>query len=304
MKKHLTLAAVAALALTACGSGGSTTGADGRVEVVTSFYPLQFAIEQVGGEHVTVTNLTKAGAEPHDVELSPRDVLTVSKADAVVYLKGFQPSVDDAVAEADSPFDVSEAARLDVAATDDGHDHGEETGSAAGAKDPHFWLDPMRYADVADAVAAELGRVDPANAADYEAGAKDLRGRLTDLDERFTTGLKSCEDTDLVTGHAAFAYLAEAYDLHQESITLSPEQEPSAAEMADAVAHIKEHGVSTVYAETLVPRDVADTIAREAGATVRVLDPIEGITDESAAQDYFGIMDANLATLQKGQVCS
>lgn len=317
--------ALPAVALAGCGDsasdGDAGDGGGDALEVVASFYPLQEAVEEIGGDHVEVTNLTKPGAEAHDVELSPKDVLTVKQADAVVYLSGFQPAVDDAVKEADTPFDVTDAADLDIAATDDGHDHrGEEDGDHEdhddhadeekgdhdhGAQDPHFWLDPVRYAGVGDAIAEELARVDPDNAETYRSNAKDFRGRLEALDETFHEGLESCTQKELVTSHAAFGYLADAYGFHQEGITgLSPETEPGSRQMADLVTHIREHDVTTIYAETLVPRDVADAIAKEAGAEVEVLDPIEGITDESAAKDYFGIMEANLETLKKGQDCS
>ncbi|TWD14583.1 metal ABC transporter substrate-binding protein [Marihabitans asiaticum] len=314
MQKLVALSAVAALSLAACGESSSSTEGQGEaagetLDVVTSFYPLQYAIEQVGGERVSVNNLTKPGAEPHDLELSPQDVLTVSKADALVYLKDFQPAVDDAVGEAKESLDVTEAARLDLSTTDEhegeGHEHeGDDHDHDHGSQDPHFWLDPMRYADVADAIAEELGRLDPEHQSDYTAAAKDLRTRLTDLDASFTEGLKTCTQDDLVTNHAAFGYLADAYGFHQEAITLGPDTEPSSTAMAEVVAHVKEHDIATIYAETLVPTDVADTIAKETGATVEVLDPIEGVTDSSAAHDYFGIMDANLETLKKGQDCS
>lgn len=328
--RHAASAALALalpVTLAACGDD-ATQAADGtdRITVVTSFYPLQEAVERVGGDHVEVSNLTKPGAEPHDVELTPRDVLSVQQADAVVYLSGFQPAVDDAVAEVDGPalLDVHDAARLTLAASDDGHDHGghedeggehgehgehEEAGGEHddhdhGSVDPHYWLDPARYADTVDAVADQLAEVDPAHAEEYRAAARDVTGRLGELDREMRAGLADCRQEHLVTSHTAFAYLADAYGLEQESITgLTPETEPGSAQLAEVVAHVEEHGVTTIYAETLVPRDVADTIAREAGATVAVLDPIEGVTDESAADDYLGIMRANLQTLRTGQDC-
>lgn len=309
MKRSLTSLAVLALAgtsLAACGSS-EETGSEGKVEVVASFYPLEHAAAKVGGEHVQVTNLTKPGAEAHDVELSPKDVLDVTKADLLVYLKDFQPAVDDAAAQAgDSAFDVSPAAHLDVEATEAGHDHGEDDHADHdhGATDPHFWLDPVRYADVVDAVADRLAAVDPDHAQDYRANAASFRDELTTLDEEMTTGLADCTHRELVTSHTAFAYLADAYDLHQEGITgLTPESEPSAQAMATIVDHIREHKVSTIYTEPLAPRAVADTIANEAGVKVAVLDPLEGITDRSAAQDYLGVMRANLETLRTGQQC-
>ncbi|KQZ87509.1 ABC transporter substrate-binding protein [Phycicoccus sp. Root563] len=305
-------AAIAIAMVSACGATGGSGSTDGTVTVAAAFYPLEYAVSQIGGDHVDVQALTKPGAEPHDLELNPKQVGEVAQADLVVYEKGFQPAVDDAVkSEAKGTgFDVSPAARLDLAATEEGHDHAGETEQqhsdhATGAKDPHFWLDPMRYADVGDAIAAELGRRDPANAAAYTANATAFRAQLTTLDGEFRTGLRSCRIKDLVTSHAAFGYLSKAYGLTQESITgLTPDSEPSPAALADLTRHIRESGATTVYAETLVSEDVAKTLARETGATLAVLDPIEGITTKSAAQDYPGVMRANLATLKAGQECS
>lgn len=296
------------LALSACGGSADGGSDDDRVQVTTSFYPLEHAIEQVGGEHVEVTNLTQSGAEPHDLELTPRQILEVSETDHLIYLKQFQPSVDDAAEEAgDAAFDVASDARLDIAAEDhehEGHDHGDD-GHDHGSQDPHFWLDPTRYADVADAIADRLAEDDPDHAEDYQANAKDFRSELTDLDKELKSGLSDCDQTDLVTGHAAFAYFADRYGFQQESVTgLSPGAQPSPSAMAELVDHIKEEDISTVYAETLVPKDLAETIARDAGAEVAVLDPIEGITEDSDGDDYFEVMGSNLEAVQKGQGCS
>lgn len=303
----LTVSALA-LALTGCGSAddGATAG---KLSVSTSFYPLQHAAEQVGGEHVDVTNLTKPGSEPHDLELTPKQILGATQADALIYLKDFQPSVDDAAKEAgDSAFDVSPAARLDLEPDDHeaGHEgEGGHEGHDHGSVDPHFWLDPTRYADVVDAIAERFAKADPAHAADYRANAKKFTGQLTTLDKDLTSGLADCTSKDLVTGHSAFAYFADRYGFRQESVSgLTPGSEPSPTALADLITHIKDEKITTVYAETLVPTNVADTIARDSGAKVAVLDPIEGLTDESAGKDYIEIMRSNLATVRQGQGCS
>lgn len=312
------LALAGSLALAACGSSGeqspsaSSSSPAAKVAVTTSFYPLALAAERIGGEYVTVTNLTKPGAEPHDLELTPQDVAQISKAGLVVYLKGFQPAVDEAVETqaGTKALDVTSAARLTIAASEDGHHHeGESEEEHAEhaeemTQDPHFWLDPTRYADVATAIATQLATTDPAHATAYQQNAKTFTDALTALDSELTAGLKTCASKELVTGHAAFAYLADRYGLEQEGIAgISPDAEPDAATMKEIVEHVKEHGVSTVYAETLVSPALAQTIAKEAGATVAVLDPIEGLSDSSAGKDYFEIMRSNLATLKKGQEC-
>lgn len=296
--------------VSACGATGGRGADDGRLDVVAAFYPLQYAVEQVGGQHVAVQGLTKPGAEPHDLELSPRQVATIAEADVVVYESHFQPAVDAAVRQqaTKTALDVSPAARLDLVAVEDSHEHGAETEeehAAHGARDPHFWLDPMRYADVGDAIAARLAERDPANAAAYRANAAAFRASMTTLDGEFRTGLKTCAVDELVTSHAAFGYLSQTYGFHQESITgLTPDAEPSPAAMAELTRHIRETGARTVYAETLVSEDVARTLARETGARLAVLDPIEGITSASAGRDYPSVMRANLKVLRAGQECS
>ncbi len=310
--RTLVLTLLVGSGLTAC--GGSTPGADapgagtsgdgGPLQVVASFYPLQYAVERVGGGAVTVTNLTKPGAEPHDLELNPRAVAAVADADLVVYLGGFQPAVDDAVASeaGDRGFDVAPAARLDRTGVD------EEAGGGQAADevtDPHFWLDPTRLADVGDALAGEMAEADPERAASFTTNAAAFRRDLEALDAELAAGLASCAGTDIVTSHQAFGYLAARYGMTQLGITgLTPEAEPDAATMAEVADFVTEHHVSTIYYETLVSPDVAEAVAAETGAETAVLDPIEGIGDASAAQDYLGVMRANLAVLRAGQPCS
>lgn len=315
----LAIAAAMALMLSACGTGGagsadSAEGAEGAVlEVAAAFYPLQLAVKRVGGDRVAVTSLTTPGAEPHDVELTPREVGRLAGADLVVYLSGFQPAIDAGVEAAATPagFDVSEHADLTLAATDDGHDHsGESEADHAAhtdgqASDPHFWLDPIRYVSVAEAIADRLAELDPEGADEYAANATEFTTELEALDEEFATTLMTCTHRELVTGHAAFGYLADRYDLTQVGISgLSPDLEPSATQIRDLVEHVRESGVTTVYAETLVSPALTETIAREAGVRVAVLDPIEGISDASAGADYFEVMRVNLQTLRTGQECS
>ena len=272
-----------------------------------AFYPLEFVVRQVGGSHVAVTSVTKPGAEPHDLELTPRDVAAVRQADLVVYEKGFQPAMDDAVPQDSSHvLDVSSAAHLDLPApAEGGTSVTPASPSAGGARDPHFWLDPQRYASVAQAVAARLATVDPAHAADYRAGAARFTTELTQIDHEYRTGLESCAHHEIVTGHSAFGYLARRYGLTQAGIAgVTPDAEPNASTMSSIVDRVRQDGITTVYAETLVSPALSETIARETGTRVAVLDPIEGITSASKGKDYFEVMRTNLATLRTGQGCS
>jgi zinc transport system substrate-binding protein len=290
--------------LASCGSSDAG-GTPGKVDVVASFYPLQWMAEQVGGDRVEVSSLTKPGAEPHDLELTPSDVGSVQEADVVAYLSGFQPAVDDAVADASGAevFDAAEAVDLDLTFTpiEEGAQHDDEAGST----DPHFWLDPTLMAQAADEFADTLAKADPDHAAEYRANAKTLVGELDQLDGEMEAGLADCERKELVTSHNAFGYLARRYGLKQVGITgLTPEQEPSPKDLAAIADFVEQHGVTTIYFETLTSPSIAKTLAAETGADTAVLDPIEGLTKKSKGSDYLEVMASNLTSLQQGQGCS
>ena len=294
LRRVLPALVVGTLALTGCAA--PTRSADSRVHVVAAFYPLAYAAQQVGGDRVTVETLTKPGGEPHDLELLPRQILDIQDAALVVHLSHFQPAVDAAVAAhaAERSLDVAKAA--DLLTLTEEHDHG--------AVDPHFWLDPTRLAAVGEAIADRLAQADPASAAAYRANAAAFTAQLTTLDAEVETGLATCTNRDLVTGHSAFGYFAERYGFTQEPISgLSPDLEPRASDLAHVVEFVREHDVRTIYAETIASPLITQALARETGARIAVLDTVEGISDESAAADYPGVMRANLATLRLGQDC-
>lgn len=305
-----------ALPLAACGDGSDGTangsgdtgddgGSEGSIEVLASFYPLQYLTERIGGDAVTVTSLTPAGAEPHDLELSPAQVATMSKADLVVFLSGFQPAVDTAVAEVSpSSVDVAGAARLQDAAHEEEHDHdAEEEGHDHGSLDPHFWLDPIRMADAGDAVAEALAQAAPERAEEFTAAAAELRTELEGLDEDFRTGLASCETTTIVVAHEAYGYLTSTYGLEQAGISgIDPDAEPSPARLREIEQVVRDEGVSVIFTESLIDPRVAEVLVSDLGLTTAVLDPLENLAP--GATDYRGVMESNLASLRDALACA
>lgn len=268
---------VLAAALTACG-GDSASSDDGSDDVVAAFYPLAWAVEQVADDTVKLRNLTPPGTEPHDVELTARDVERIRSADIVLYLGGgFQPAVEDAAEGADG-----EAIDLLV----------DPVG-----RDPHVWLDPVRFAEVVERVAAAL---DPQDAADEPVA------ELRALDRELADGLARCQRREIVTAHEAFGYLARRYRLTQVPITgLSPEAEPTPQRLEEVIDRVRATGATTVFFETLVSPRLAETVARETGARTAVLNPIEGLTEDQvdAGEDYLSVMRENLAALRKALDC-
>jgi zinc transport system substrate-binding protein len=282
----VTAAGLAVLMGSACGDTGAGDGGD---RAVASFYPLAFATARIGGD-LEVVDLTPAGTEPHDLELTPDQVDEILDARVVVVMgEGFQPAVEDAAADRDGVT----VTVLDTV---------EHDGS-----DPHVWLDPERMQALVTAIADGLAEADPDHTAAYERRARALDRRLADLDAEFEAGLADCERDTIVTAHDAFGYLADRYGLEQLAIAgISPDEEPSPARLAELADLARDENVTTIFTETLVSPAVADTLAREAGGlATAVLNPLEGLSDDEAAagDDYFSVMRANLAALRDALGC-
>jgi zinc transport system substrate-binding protein len=260
-------------------AGGDSRPAD-RTSVVAAFYPLAYAAEQVGVPGLRVTNLTPPGVEPHDLELSPDDVAALKSAGTVLLMgHGFQPQLERAAADSSAHV----VALLDT------------PGLARAGNDPHVWLDPLRYAVLVRAIATAL-HGDPSP----------LLARLRRLDREYRAGLAHCARRELVTGHEAFGYLAQRYGLRQVAVEgLTPEAEPAPRVLARVVSTVRASGATTVFTEPLASPRIAETVARETGAAVVPLDPLEGLTPREVDRgaDYFTVMRANLAALERGLGC-
>jgi zinc transport system substrate-binding protein len=354
------LATLAVCSAVLSGCGTDDDDASAGTQVVASSYPFAYVLERVGGEHVDVQNLTSPGAEPHDLELSPRQLADLSDADLVVYESGFQPAVDDGLEEvdlpADSVLDIADVADPEVTGFSAEHDHGhgedehaedhadehaedEHTEDHAEDEhadehaedhadehaedhaddhadehadehaedelDPHVWLDPIRMQQITAEVEERLAAADPDNAQAYRDNAAAFTRDLEQLDRDFERGLADCERRTIVTGHAAFAYLADRYDLTQVAIAgIDPHAEPTPAQQAEVADLVERDGITTVFTEELAPSAVADSIAEETGVTVARLDPIEGLGDDTADQTYLTLMEANLAAIKEANGCS
>ena len=263
--------------LPACGSAQKSAHA-----YVVSAYPVEWAVRSIVGERADVLDLTPAGVEPHDFELSSRDIDAIGNAKSVFYIgSGFQPAIATA-AERRGHHAVDVAAGL---TTRDG--------------DPHFWLDPTLMAKAVRAIGSALGPR-------YRADATEVENDLAQLDAEFAAGLAQCDRTEIVTAHASFGYLAARYGLTQRALTgISPESEPSPRRLAELSATIKRDGITTVFYERLVPRALADALARDAGVNVALLDPLETLTKRQRADgdDYLSVMRRNLITLEAALGC-
>jgi len=260
---------------------------------------MAYVAERVAGDHATVTDLAKPGQEPHDLELGVRETAEVTDADLIVYVNGLQPAVDDAVSDVSG--DKVEA--LDTLASAPEAVSGTRSVRPIPG-DPHMWLDPRALAAVAEAVKDRLVALDPDNATDYRRNAARLEEDLTHLDRAFSAGLRSCARRTAVVSHDAYAYLGRRYDIDFESLVgLSPDAEPSPKHVAVLQGLIEDEGLTTVFFEPLSGADPVRSLAGDLGLRVAVLDPIEGLSDETSEEDYLSLMRADLAALEKAGDC-
>ncbi|MWJ32931.1 zinc ABC transporter substrate-binding protein [Saccharibacillus sp. WB 17] len=297
------------------GTSGQAAAPADKLKVEASFYPMYEFARQVGGDLADVELLVPAGTEPHDWEPTPKDIARISEADLLVYNGAGMESWVDQVLNAtsgDAPAVVEASAGIDIMeGSEDEHDHehGHEHDAAAeeghdhdhGGLDPHVWLSPRLAIEEVRGIEAAFAKADPGNADRFKSNADAYVAKLEALDKEFASGFADTKRKDFVTQHAAFGYLARDYGLTQVPIAgLSPDQEPSAQEMAEIVEFAKANDVKTIFFETLVSSKVAATIATEIGARTAVLNPLEGLTEEetAAGADYLSVMRTNLQQLQ------
>ena len=297
------------------------TPAKPKPAVVASFYPLYEFARHVGGDHAEVTSMVPPGVEPHDWEPAPQDVARLEKARVFVYNgAGFEPWADRLLANLgrSGPAVVVATDGIELSRADlPGHDHDHGSGKSSGGtkavkeasvqRDPHVWLDPVLAQQQVETIRAALAKADPENAERYETNARAFGERLRALGERYERGLSRCARREIVVSHASFAYPAKRYRLIQVPVMgLSPDSEPSPAQLAQIVRFARRHGVKFIFFETLVSPKLAETLAREVGAQTLVLNPIEGLTkdEQAAGKGYIELMDENLTNLRTALGCA
>jgi len=269
-----------------------------RPTVITSFYPLYFLAKTIGGQRATVINLTPAGAEPHDYELTAQDIAQIETSRLLIIngsgLEAWGQKIKDNI-----------SARTDIIVVSDGLTD-KALADGKDQPDPHIWLDPALAQKIADKITLGLIAADPQNQDYYQANSAMLKSKLADLDNAYRTGLSNCKNKDIITAHTAFAYLARAYGLRQVSITgLAPEAEASPRQMVEISKFAKDKKINYIFFESLVSPKLAQTIAEEIGAQTLVLNPLEGLSDSdlAAGRDYLSEMQNNLNNLKIALKC-
>ncbi len=281
-------------------AGSAKQPESSKLRVAASFYPVYFFTSEVGGDKAEVKNITPAGSEPHDFEPSAQDIAKIENSRMLVLNGGVE-------AWADKIRETLKGKNVLIVVAGEGLLTKKLTENGEKMKDPHIWLDPILAKKEASKITEGFGKIDPGNNFYYRENEKKLDEKLARLDQKYKEGLHNCKQKDIITSHAAFGYLASRYGLNQVSIAgLSPDEEPSAKQLAKVAKFAKEHNVKYIFFEKLVSPKLSETITREIGANTLVLDPIEGLSDDEIKQgkNYFTVMEENLKNLQIALECS
>jgi zinc transport system substrate-binding protein len=256
-----------------------------KLQVTASFYPMYFFASQIGGNKVNVINITPSGNEPHDYDLTSKDLVKIENSKLLILNGLIEPwsnKITDDLKNKNTPIVIA----------------GNKLFTST---DPHVWLSPTLAKIESENIASTLKTIDPLNSDYYNTNEVKLEDELNILDQKYKDGLQNCATRNFVTSHAAFGYLAKDYGLNQIAVSgLSPDEEPSLKKLADVSNFAKENNIKYIFFESLVSPKLSETIANEVGAKTLVLDPIEGVKDNNT---YLTLMMNNLQNLRVALQC-
>lgn len=299
MKKYFGIVVVllSVALLSACGKASTKKTDDGKLQIMTTFYPMYEFTKEVVGDTGDVELLIPAGTEPHDFEPSAKDIAKLTEADAFVYnSKELETWVADITGDFEGQTTIIEAA-ADITLVEGAE---EEAGSHDHTLDPHVWLDPVLAMQEVKTITAQLSQAFPDQAPTFAKNSEAYLAKLTALDEKFQV-LASATQKTFVTQHAAFGYLARQYGLTQAAVSgLTPDEEPTAARLAELKDYVSKNDIQIIYFEESASSKVAQTLADEAHVKLAVLNPLEGLSPAKikAGESYLTVMADNLKNLQ------
>jgi len=312
MKNNLFLILIAAIILSGC---QTRSAASGKMQVAASFYPLYFFATQIGGDKADVINITPAGTEPHDYEPTAQDMAKIENSRIFIFNgRGLESWTDNIEKNIDpnktlmvgASMGMDQVCGIDTKLYPLPLTEKQKENICQKQTDPHIWIAPFMATNIVQNILDGFVKADPANAEYYQANAAALKNKLIALDSEYQNGLANCQLKTFITSHNAFGYLAQAYGLRQIAIAgLSPDAEPSPAQLIDVAKTAKVENIKYIFFESLASPKLSQTIATEIGAQTLVLDPIEGLTKDEivAGQNYFTIEENNLKNLQIALQC-
>ncbi|MCK8823735.1 metal ABC transporter solute-binding protein, Zn/Mn family [Fuchsiella alkaliacetigena] len=316
------------IALLGCGQQEEAVQLDEAEEVLqvySSFYPLHYVSEEIGGELVNSQSIVPIGDEVHTYEISPQQIAELENADLFFYnglgLEPWAKRVSDNIEKMGvEAVKVSEVIDLLEFEKDSHHcDHSEHGAKKSehskahneidhhhhGDYDPHIWLNPVNMKEIGRLVLDKFVEVDAENEEYYQRNYQNFAEQLAELDQKYQEALGEREQDHILVSHSAFAYLADRYGLEELAVAgVSSHQEPSTGGLAKLSEKVKAKDLEYIFLETLANPKTAEVLAQEVELEVLTLNPIEGLTEaeQEAGEDYLSIMKSNLDALKKALV--
>ncbi len=293
-----------------------------EVKVITSFYPLFELAEKIGGERVEASYIVPPGADPHEFEPSLREIAEIENANLFLYngagLEPWSEKVEENLQGKDVKI-INMSSLFDLLKGDDHHhEHDDEKHHHHKhndnddhhhhhhKEDPHFWLDPVKFQKMGEKIFEEFIKLDPEGEEYYKKNKENVISSLKKLDKDYKEGLSDCRLERVVISHASLGYLEKRYNFKMEAVSgISPMEEPSPQEMAKIADIVKEENIPYIFAETTIPTEISQTIAKEAGAEILTFNPIASPTKEEIEEgaSYISLMKENLEKLKKALDC-
>jgi zinc/manganese transport system substrate-binding protein len=300
-----TVVLIAALMTAACTPQADDSPAPAlRIAVTTTV--LGDVVERIVGGDGHTDVLIPVGVDPHDFELSARQIADLTDADLVVVNGlGLEEGMAGVLATlADDGVPVLEIGDLLDPVEFGAHEHDHAGGESADdvhAVDPHVWMDPVRMAEAARTIAGRIASVAPASSmVDWVGRGESAAGAILEMHAELEALVSSIpvERRLLITNHDALGYFADRYGFEVIGVIIpggSTLAEPSSSGLADLVATIRETGVPAIFADTTDPTNLAQAVASEVGSSVEVVELYTGSIGEPGSQagSYIGMMLTN-----------
>ena len=271
--------------------------AAGKKRIVTTFTIIQDMAQNVAGDAAIVESITKPGAEIHGYEPTPQDIVKAQKADLVLWNglnleRWFEKFFGNL-------RDVPRAVL-----TEGIEPIGIEEGPYSGKPNPHAWMSPRNAVIYVENIRRALVKLDPANAATYDANAKAYTAKFTAIEETVRTELAKipADRRWLVTSEGAFPYLARNYDLKELFLwAVNADQQGTPQQVQKVIDGVRQNRIPVVFSESTISDKPARQVAKEAGARYGGVLYVDSLTGaDGPAPTYLRLMDYNAKTIVRG----
>lgn len=304
--KSIILLLFVSFIVTACGEDDPTKKNENELTIYTSIYPIQFIVERIAGDTLSVFSVYPPGVDAHSYEPTAKDMTKVADSDAFFYLGAGLEAFAETTADALQNEDVtmleigSHEELFHMEDEDDHHEELEHDGHHHGDHDPHIWIDPKRMIEMASIIKDELIQLNPADKTLYQTNFEKLEKDLLDLDDEFVSTLESKAHKKILVSHSAYGYWEERYGIEQISINgLSSSSEPSQKELTEIIDQAREYDLNYIIFEQNSSNRVSEIIQSELGIESITIHNLSVLTDEDIQnnEDYLSLMRDNLQVL-------